>query len=129
MSESATDFIKRKEETFKKDLSKGRLVNMKDIGRKGAVGFLREAWTFMVQSNLDEKVFCIERLVKTKQTGKLVHKKSFKIGDIEYRIGYYIVGKNGIKKNRWTWGQSCPMIPKKDLNRLIAKAKKEKVII
>ena len=44
---------------------------MKDIGRKGRHQFVREAWTFMRQHNVPEKVFVIERLRKIRYQGRL----------------------------------------------------------
>lgn len=125
--ESYKQFIARKNKQFKEDKKKGKLIGMKDIGRKGRHGFKREAWTFMVQSNLKEKVFVIERLHRMEIQGQTVHRK-IKIGDIEYRFGYYMIGKIGRAKNKWVWGQFCPLIPKKDLNKLLNKAKKEGTI-
>jgi len=123
--ESASDFIKRKNREF---LQKKKPIGMKDIGGRGKHYFEREAWTFLQQHNLDEKVFVFERLRKKSIEGEIAHKKTWKKGEIEYRIGYYIVGKIGKRKGKWTWGQFCPMIPHKDLIRLIKKAKEEGVI-
>ncbi|MDO8460221.1 MAG: hypothetical protein Q7S74_03875, partial [Nanoarchaeota archaeon] len=78
------DFIKKKEEQFKRT----NIISVKDIGRKGKHFFIREAWTFLPQSNLAEKVFIIERLRKESTEGELVHQSSWNKGDIEYRIGY-----------------------------------------
>lgn len=128
MTLSAKQFIEQKEEQFKKDLEKKKLIGMKDISREGKHGFLREAWTFMIQHNLEAKVFVIERLRRAEIRGTTVHKK-IKIGDIEYRVGYYIVGHIRNAKGRWVWGQFCPLIPQEDFNKLIQKARKEKTII
>jgi len=125
MKESAKEFIKRKNKEFEEK----KLIPMKDIGREGKVYLKREAWTFLPQSNLSDKVFIIERLRKEKFTGKLSYKKSWSKGDVEYRIGYFIVGKIRRAKDRWIWGQFCPMIPRKDFLKLIKKAEKEKTII
>ncbi|MCB1214518.1 MAG: hypothetical protein KDK66_03465 [Deltaproteobacteria bacterium] len=114
-------FIRRKDLEFKK----AKPIPMKDIGRAGTHYFEREAWTFMPQSNLKEKVFVIERLKKVHLDGKAVHSKTSLKGSVEYRIGYYMIGKNGNKKGRWTWGQFCPMIPKEDFNKLMKKAARE----
>jgi hypothetical protein len=51
--ETYRDFIRRKHLQFKKKIP----VLMKDIGRNGVHIFEREAWTFMPQFNLKEKVF------------------------------------------------------------------------
>ena len=69
----------------------------------------------MPQSNLDEKVFVIERIRKENYEGKLARQKLWKKGEVEYRIGYYIVGKIGRAKGKWVWGQFCPMTPARDL--------------
>lgn len=125
--ESVINFIKRKNAQYIK--AKSKLIGMKDIGRKGRFYFIREAWTFMPQHNLKEKVFIIERLKKEKTEGKVTHKINYNKGEIEYRVGYYIVGRIGRAKGKWVWGQYCPLIPQKDFLKLIEKAKKEKVII
>ena len=125
MTLSAEQFIAQKEEQFQKDLGKKKIIWMKDISREGKHGFLREAWTFMMQHNLETKVFVIERLRKAEMQGTTVHKK-IKIGDIEYRIGYYIVGHIRKAKGHWMWGQFCPLIPQKDFDKLMEKARKEK---
>jgi len=122
---TAEEFIDKKNKQFKTN----SVIKVKDIGRKGSHFLVREAWTFLVQSNLSEKVFVIERLRKESTEGELVHKSSWNKGDIEYRIGYYIIGKIGNAKGRWVWGQFCPLIPANDLTVLLEKAKKEKVII
>ncbi len=124
---TAQEFIKRKKQQFWQD--KDKLIGMKDIGRKGRFYFIKEAMTLMIQSNLDKKVFVVERLRKEKSDGIITHKNSNKIGDIEYRVGYYIVGKIGRAKNKWIWGQFCPLIPREDFDKLILKAKKEKTIL
>ena len=125
MKESVQDFIKRKNVDFEKS----KLIPMKDIGRRGKVYLKREAWTFLPQTNLADKVFILERLIKEEFSGNLAYKNSWKKGDTEYRIGYFIVGKIGRAKDRWIWGQFCPMIPRQDFLKLIQKAKKEKTII
>lgn len=122
--ETYQEFINRKNNDFKKTAPKP----FKDIGRKGSQGFKREAWTFMVQHNLKNKVFIIERLKRVEFTGENTH-PDLKIGDIEYRLGYYIVGQIGRAKNKWVWGQFCPLIPSKDFNKLLEKARRERTLL
>ena len=124
-TETVKNFIKRKNEEF----SKNRLIQIKDIGRKGKHFLVREAWTFMPQGNLKDKVFIIERFRKESTEGKLAYADSWKKGDIEYRIGYFIVGKIGKAAGRWVWGQYCPLIPAEDLIKLLKKAEEEETII
>ncbi len=135
MSESANQFIKRRSEAFQKNLKKYNnnpkdcyLKWLPDINRIGQYGFIREAWTFMSQFNTKEKLFIIERFKRVKIQKPITNKK-LKIGETEYRFGYYMVGKNGNRKNKWTWGESCPIIPKEDFDKLIKKAKQEKTIL
>lgn len=125
VQESVEEFIKRKKVEFEREKN----IKMKDIGREGKHVFVREACTFLPQHNLQDKVFVFERLRKHEFNGKLSYEKEWKKDEIEYRIGYFIVGKIGRAKGRWVWGQFCPLIPKEDLERLWNKAKKEKVIL
>ncbi len=122
--ETYQEFIDRKNEEFKKF----ELKPFKDISRKGSHRFKREAWTFMVQHNLKNKVFVIERLRREEFIGENTH-SDLKIGDVEYRIGYYIVGKIRKANGRWVWGQFCPMIPVEDFDKLLEKARKEGTIL
>ncbi|KKQ28210.1 MAG: hypothetical protein US42_C0001G0061 [Candidatus Magasanikbacteria bacterium GW2011_GWC2_37_14] len=117
--ESFEEFLKRKG---------NKLIKMKDISRKGYYYFQREALTYMQQFNLKEKYYILERLKIVKMEGEITNKNN-KIGNVEYRIGYYIIGKIRKAKDRWIWGQFCPMIPSSDFTKLIKKAKKEKTII
>ncbi|MFA5124751.1 MAG: hypothetical protein WC473_02920 [Patescibacteria group bacterium] len=88
--------------------------------------FIRDGWSFLQQTNLPEKVFVVEKFRKVFFEGKLAYPHSWKEGDIEYRIGYYIIGQIGKTKGTWRWGESCPIIPKKDLNKLINGVKNKK---
>lgn len=120
--ETCEEFIKRKES------ENSILKPFKDIGRKGSHRYFREAATYMVQHNLKEKVFVIERLRREEIIGEISH-KDLKKGDIEYRIGYYIVGKIRKANGRWVWGQFCPLIPMHDFNKLMEKARKEGTLL
>ena len=122
--ETYQEFIKRKDLQFQKS----KLVPTRDIGRKAKHHWKREAWTFMPQHNLKEKVFSVERLRLMKVEGTPAHPKTAKPGQVEYRVGYYIIGKNGRTKNKWIWGQFCPFIPQPDFKKLFDKAKKEGTI-
>lgn len=125
---SAKDFIEKKKAEWAAEKKHRKTRHLKDISRKGFHHFLREAWTLMPQHNIPEKVFTIERLRRTDIKGRNSHPGARK-GDIEYRFGYFIIGKIGNKKGRWTWGQYCPLIPGKDLAALLRKARKEKTIL
>lgn len=117
--ESFEDFLKRK---------KDKLIRMKDIGRRGYYLFQRKAITSMPQHDTKEKFYVVERLKLMELVGEITNKRST-VGQIEYRIGYYIVGRIGRAKGRWTWGQFCPMISVKDFNKLLEKAYAEGTIL
>ena len=120
--ETAEEFIKRKEEQYKK----GKKIKVKDIERQGHQYWIIDKWVFMKQSNYPEKVFVFERMKRAETEGSVFH--TGVKGEVYYRIGYYIVGKIGNKKGRWTWGQYCPFIPKQDLKKILKLAKKRGVI-
>lgn len=125
--ESAKAFIQRKSEEFER--KKNKPISMKDIGRKGFHCYLRTHWTFIPQYNNGEKVFVVERLELCEVQGTTASKTIKELGDTEYRIGYYIVGKNGHLKDRWAWGQFCPMIPSRDVGEIIKQAKENGTIL
>lgn len=116
--ESATEFMQRKSREF----AAKPVVPMKDVGGAGTRYYVREAWTFLPQSNLAEnKVFVVERLRKERFDGDLAFSEQWRKGDIEYRLGYYIRRPRGI----WRWGQYCPLVPAGDLAALLDKARRE----
>jgi hypothetical protein len=112
------------QQTKNKKFKESMAVSMKDIGREGKMKFIREKWHFLPASNLpNKKVFVIEKLRKIKSEGRLANQKYWKEGEIEYRIGYYIIGSIGRAKDRWVWGQFCPIIPEKDLMKIMKQIK------
>ncbi|MFA6422222.1 MAG: hypothetical protein WCV92_02395 [Candidatus Buchananbacteria bacterium] len=133
--ETPIQFIKRRKIYYRKCLNKYNDSNKErhlnwwpDINRRGGYWVLREAWTFMRQFDHNGKIFLVERF-KTIRIKKPISNAKAKVGIKSYRIGYFMLGKNGNKKNKWTWGESCPIIPHKDFQKLINKAKKEKTIL
>ncbi len=124
--ESWADYVERK------GLKRNKIIKMKDITRKGKHLFRREAFMSHPQCNHPEKQFTIERLMYLGFEGKnkdISNPASAVKGGLEYRIAYYIVGKNGTKKGKWTFGQFCPMIPAQDLAKLLLKAKNDGVLL
>jgi len=124
MSESANEFITRNKIALEKNIR----VKMKDIGRKGVGRFTIESRTYLVPSNNDRKILVLDRLRFMDMEGKST-RKVLKEGEVEYRIGYYIVGQIGRMEGKWTWGQFCPMIPHDDLYKLIENAEKEGTLL
>lgn len=41
------------------------------------------------------------------------------------RFAYYIIGKTGNKKGRWTWGQYAPFISREDFGAMIEDARRK----
>jgi hypothetical protein len=75
---------------------------------------------------LPEKVYVIERFKFDHIEGRRTHRNQ--VGDVEYRIGYWIVGKIGRTKGTWIWGQYSLLIPAVDLGPLLRKAMRERTI-
>lgn len=121
--ETAGEFVTRKQRELK--LHPTKLSQMKDIGRRGVHGWIREAATFMPQTDMaEDKVFVFERLRRVSIEGRIAH-ASATVGSVEYRIGYFMRGQMRGRKGRWTWGQFCPMVPCRDFTKLLAKAERE----
>lgn len=127
MVETAEEFIERKIRIFQTEKENNRIKKIRDINDGASHHFVREAWTFMRQWNHPEKVFVIERFARRDIVGDY-NNKQLKIGNKEYRFGYFIIAKKGNANGKWWWGQSCPLIPIEDLEKLFAKAKKEGTI-
>lgn len=125
--ESADAFIARQSARW--EAAKDRPLRFKDIGRTGWLTWYREAWTFRVQSNYPVKVLVIERLRRGPFIGTRHHASSAKVGDIEYRMGYYIVGAIGRTAGRWRWGQYAQLIPHFDFIALLAEARADGTIL
>jgi hypothetical protein len=118
--ETASGFIARQK-------ARGpREVKTKDIGRKGSLIWTIEAETYRGQTNYPLKVFVVQRLRLTEVRGdRLRAEIGADLGDIEYRIGYYIVSGT----DKWWWGQYCPFIPKDDFEPLLEQARVEGTIL
>jgi hypothetical protein len=57
----------------------------------------------MPQTSLPEKVFAVERWRCVENVGEQICDDT-KVGDVEYRIGYYIIAQNGKRAGSWLWG-------------------------
>ena len=120
MAEPADEFIARK----KAELL-ARPVKAKDIGRKGRLIWRRESVTLRAQANYPQKVFMIERLRLVDVEGARLRASGAKKGDVEYRVGYYVVSRT----DRWWWGQYAPVIPTGDFWALVEQAQEEETLL
>src|SRR5205823_5387510 len=125
MRQTARDFIKDMDRRWKEERVGGKPRRFKDLGQKGWHLWDREAWTWQIQHNLPEKVHVIERFRYRELHGTKKHAGGAKPGDIEYRIGYWTVRRNGT----WGWAQYALLIPPADLKVLLAKARREKTLL
>ena len=124
-TESAEEFIKAKSAKWKELRKHNRPgFKSKDIGRQGHHVWFREAWTFHVQHNYPVKVLSIERL-RLLELPAVEAYPGPDVGAIEYRFGYWTVGRNGNARDRWVWGQFSPFIPQEDIGPLLEKAQSE----
>ena len=103
-NKSSEAFIK---ETYSK--RKGKIIKTKDISGKGRTHWKIEKLTLMPQTNHNEKVYVIERLRRIKTEGIIARPDNAVLGEMQYRIGYYIVGRIGNKNQKWTWGNMLPL--------------------
>lgn len=121
-------------EEFKKDNIKkyhrGLIIKPKDIARKTKLIFeFVEDRFYYTQSNLPQKVFFIDKLKKLNvDKSKLAYPHAWKVGEIEYRFGYYIISQYGQRKDHWVFGQFCPIFPLDDLKNILQEIKKEGII-
>jgi hypothetical protein len=125
---TAEEFIDRQNRKWSADRERNRPIRMKDIGREGWHYWVRDAWTFLIQSNQPEKVLVVERIRHTHRVGKQAMPQGAVAGDVEYRFGYYLIRRIGKARGSWGWGQYSPMIPQTDLRRLLDKARSEGTI-
>ena len=122
--ESVDDFMKRTDAKYQSELKKQVTRQFKDIGQRGYHHYLREAWTFMPQSDIPgHKVLVVERLRWLGYEGEVVFSGAG--GEREYRIGYLICRGDG----SWGWGQYAQLIPVDDLEALLKKARAEGTIL
>ena len=70
-----------------------------------------------------DKVFIFEEICR-KWRSKDEKGKEQKL----FRLGYYIIGKKPRFRGKWVYGQYNPFITKKDMNKLMKKAKRNKMI-
>ena len=84
-TQDASSFIETKRAQFSRELERQKSIGMKDQARQGSHHWVREAWTFRVQSNLPEKVLVIERLRLLRQEGNVGTEGGARAGDVEYR--------------------------------------------
>jgi hypothetical protein len=129
MTETAAEFIARKDAQWTRERERGKAIKTKDIGRKGKHLWAREAWTLHVQHNYREKVFVIERMRYVGRTGRRAFKGGAQPDDIEYRFGYFIVGRIRRAAGRWWWAQFSPLIPHQDLKALLTKARANRTLL
>jgi AbiV family abortive infection protein len=119
---TADQFIDEKHQQFTHELARSKLRCFKDIGRHGEHCWLREAWTFQRQLNYAQKVHVLERFRLVELRGSRANDGGAKVGNVEYRIGYWTLGRIGRAKDRWVWGQYSLLIPAEDLLPLLRKA-------
>jgi hypothetical protein len=117
---SAEEFIARQ-----KTRLPGRVFKAKDIGRKGTLYWRCEAATLRAQHNQPHKVFVLIRQRLERVEGPRFRPGGASEGDVEYRLGYYTVARNG----KWWWGQYALMIPVEDFDPLLTQAREEGTLL
>ncbi|MDY0362974.1 MAG: hypothetical protein RBR08_16110 [Desulforegulaceae bacterium] len=59
---------------------------------------------FIAPSN-PEKAFCL-------------HKIKFTTGEVEFRIGYYMIGHRPRMEGKWAWGQYAPIMTAEEMQMI-----------
>jgi hypothetical protein len=127
MTESADDFIARKSAEWAYERAAGKLIRMKDVNRQAVHVYSREAWTFLTQDTYAEAVNVLERLTHLETIGNPA--VPLNLPAIEYRLGYFIVGRIGNRSGKWTWGQFSPIMSAGDLERIMERARAEGTLL
>lgn len=81
--------------------------------------------TLRQQSNYPQKVDVVMRIRLERVEGRRFYGGGAQVGDVEYRLGYYTIARNG----KWWWGQFSLMIPKEDLVPLLQQARSEGTLL
>jgi hypothetical protein len=127
--ETAEEFIARKDREWAAERDRGTVRWMKDIGREGRMGRVREAWTWRVQANYRVKVLVVERFRTVAEEGSRAYQWGGQINDVEYRFGYWTLGRIGRKNGVWTWGQYSLLAPPEDWEALITAARRDGTLL
>ena len=90
---------------------KGQQKRIKNIYGKDVSYTIKEG-IIHKQSDNPEKAFYLQKL-------------QWDNGTTELRLCYYMIGQKPRMRGKWTYAQAAPMIPPKDLKKLIDKAKKQ----
>lgn len=91
------------------------------IGKRGRIKFVDGGFGY----------YTIEdEIVQTSSIGpgdkKLVLQRiEYDDGNTELRFGYYVIGKKGRMKGKWTWGQFSPFIPLDNFINMVDEAKRK----
>jgi hypothetical protein len=72
---------------------------------------------------VDEEVF-----LASSDSGKAfaIHKLKYDDGSVEFRIGYYMIGRNPKMRGKWAWGQYAPMMTEQEMEEIFDRAQKLK---
>jgi hypothetical protein len=121
-------FVARRSAAYERARERQRALSVKDVGRRGAHWWVREAWTWYVQH--PEKVFILERLRLARKTGTDAREDlGPAVGGIEYRIAYFGVSHYGSTVGQWRFGQFAPMIPAADWSALLQAARRDGTLL
>ena len=113
----ASDWVIRIPDKTGKNLTLSKNpVTMNPIGGGKPIHRDKIRLVWLRQSDYPDKIMTIEEI-----SGGTPEKR-------ELRFGYYIIGKKGRKKGRWTWGQFALIAPKEpnhDIQNLIQLAREK----
>ncbi len=132
MTLSVKEFIKKKEEEFENDKKIQKKILIED-NEGNLCCFNRDSWVFVIKSDSEGHVFCLERLkvAKKEEEGRA----KLKEGSYVYRPGYFVLGKKGkpfIKtscmEGELIWEGHVPLVLQEDFKKIVKNAFKKGLI-
>ncbi len=94
-------------------------------GTRGKNKYLNSTRYFIIEDEIKLQQSTEGQFAKLGQ--KLIYLQKIRYEDnnqTELRIGYYVMGRKGITKGKWVWGQFAPFIPAGDFKALVDEATK-----
>lgn len=67
------------------------------------------------------------RIFQSTHPQKAIYLQRIRFDDerIEFRLGYYVIGKKPKMAGKWVWGQFATMLPAEDFMRLVQQAQEK----
>jgi hypothetical protein len=94
------------------ETTKGRTVTVRDPVSQAETHFVIEDEIWTHQTDSPDKIIILQKCRYADSTA------------VEYRLGYYIIGKKGRMLGKWRWGRFATFVPVADFQSLVNEAKR-----